>query len=229
METIHFSTDGVVGVNLSVQEESNGDLWLLRVYQSATEPKEPDVFCLRAEERQDLRDYLARRRPGEKPAARNRTLITANGTPDDLADALADALGSMADAFFAADERKGVFDSLSTESVDFGTAYRIGVVSALEKLFKGQLKMGMMPAGPAPKAAQSLSRVEPMTEIHGAVTVCAAADATDEEILGVCNKVLRRMPGWCRVVREGSNVPTVLWPRPCPDYPNRIHYVVLAE
>ena len=58
---------------------------------------------------------------------------------------------------------------------------------------------------------------------------CAASDATDEEILAVCNKALRRMPSWCRVVREGSNVPTVLWPRPCPDYPDRIHYVVLAE
>ena len=227
METIHFSTDGVVGINLSVQEQSNGDLRLLRVYQSAIKPREPDVFCLRAQERQDLRDYLARRRPGEKPAARNTTLITANGTPDDLAD----ALGSMADAFFAEDERKGVFDNLGTGPLDFRDAYRVGVVSALEKLFKGQLQMGViaMPSGPTPKASQFHPRVELMTEMHGAATVCAVNDATDEEILVVCNKALRRMPGWCRVVREGSNVPTVLWPRPCPEYPDRIHYVVLAE
>ena len=53
--------------------------------------------------------------------------------------------------------------------------------------------------------------------------VCAIADATDEEILEVCN---RENPsgtslGWCGVIREGDGAPVQ-----CQDFPDRTHFLV---
>lgn len=64
MESIHFSTNSVVGINLNADEQPKGDLLLLRVFQSATEPREPESFMLRAEERHGLMEYLNRTHGG---------------------------------------------------------------------------------------------------------------------------------------------------------------------
>lgn len=55
--------------------------------------------------------------------------------------------------------------------------------------------------------------------------VCAVADATDEEILDVCN---RENPsgtthGWSEVVREGDGAPV-----PCADDPGRRHFLAVC-
>jgi len=55
--------------------------------------------------------------------------------------------------------------------------------------------------------------------------VCAVEDATDHEILDVCN---RRNPsgttmGWTRVVREAADKSA---PITCEDEPNRTHFLV---
>ena len=57
--------------------------------------------------------------------------------------------------------------------------------------------------------------------------VCVARDATDEEILEVCN---RENPsgttnGWSQVVREDEERPQ-MEPVQCQDDPNRIHLLV---
>jgi hypothetical protein len=230
METIHFFTDGQVGVHLTADELPSGDLRLLRVYQSATHPQEPDVFVLRADERRDLRDYLSRRRPGEKPPARERTLIAVNGANEED---LGEALTQMADAFYAADERAGKFDGLTKDAVEFRYAFRIGAASALTKMVQGQLMAGVMAlpiGGPAPQQVASPTlRIDLLHADNKMITVCACPEATDEEILALCNRDHPRMPSWCRVVHEGANVPTVLWPRPCSLHPGRVHCCVLAE
>jgi hypothetical protein len=60
MESVHFSTNNVVGINLNADEQPNGDLLLLRVFQSATAPQDPESFVLRSEERHGLMEYLNR-------------------------------------------------------------------------------------------------------------------------------------------------------------------------
>ncbi len=65
MENIHFSTNGVIGINLSGEEQPNGDLRLLRVTQSATAPRAPEMFTVRAEERHGLMEYLNRKFGGK--------------------------------------------------------------------------------------------------------------------------------------------------------------------
>ena len=63
--------------------------------------------------------------------------------------------------------------------------------------------------------------------------VCAEKDATDEEILEVCN---RENPsgtqnGWCDVRREvlDDSVRTAATlPVPCDKYPERLHFLVLC-
>jgi len=63
--------------------------------------------------------------------------------------------------------------------------------------------------------------------------VCAEQNATDEEILAVCN---RENPsgtsnGWSRVIREGKP-PSAVWPTErllpvaCGKYPDRKHFIV---
>jgi hypothetical protein len=58
--------------------------------------------------------------------------------------------------------------------------------------------------------------------------VCAHKDATDEEILAVCN---RENPagtsnGWASVVKEDSEFWQGVAPVQCADDPNRMHYMV---
>ncbi len=67
MENIHFSTNGITGINLSGEEQPNGDLLLLRVFQCAAAPRTPETFTVRAEERHGLMEYL-NRKFGEKGA-----------------------------------------------------------------------------------------------------------------------------------------------------------------
>ena len=59
--------------------------------------------------------------------------------------------------------------------------------------------------------------------------VCAVDDATDEEILEVCNSQnpSGTSGGWQEVVREELefNIKEML-PRPCSDYPGRTHFLV---
>lgn len=60
MEVIHFDTDGQVGINLSGEELPNGDVRLLRVIQTGdpTKTQPPEAFTIRAEEREDLMQFL---------------------------------------------------------------------------------------------------------------------------------------------------------------------------
>ena len=61
--------------------------------------------------------------------------------------------------------------------------------------------------------------------------VCTEADATDEEILEVCN---RENPagttrGWCDVIRKNGETGSMeenMGPRSCQKYPGRIHIMV---
>ncbi len=61
--------------------------------------------------------------------------------------------------------------------------------------------------------------------------VCAVADATDDEILEVCN---RENPcgttnGWAKVVREPDGEfgePAEAAPVPCEDHEGRVHFLV---
>lgn len=57
--------------------------------------------------------------------------------------------------------------------------------------------------------------------------VCAIKDATDEEILEVCNKEnpSGTSGGWLEVVREGEEN---MLPVTCEDHPERVHYLVVC-
>lgn len=52
--------------------------------------------------------------------------------------------------------------------------------------------------------------------------VCAVADATDEEILAVCNRD-NPSANWAAVVRDESRV---AGPVPCADFADRTHFMV---
>lgn len=62
--------------------------------------------------------------------------------------------------------------------------------------------------------------------------VCCERDATDEEILSVCNALnpAGTSNGWGSVIRE--NFESTFWPAekmrpvPCDDYPGRVHVLV---
>ncbi len=62
--------------------------------------------------------------------------------------------------------------------------------------------------------------------------VCAVNDATDEEILRVCNmkNPSGARKGWRKVVRTLYDTPwhdtSEALPIPCEDYPNRMHILV---
>ena len=53
--------------------------------------------------------------------------------------------------------------------------------------------------------------------------VCAESDASDEEILSVCNSQNESgtMNGWGEVIREGKGAPVQ-----CADHPDRTHFLV---
>lgn len=72
-------------------------------------------------------------------------------------------------------------------------------------------------------------RVEITRPIVGicVMQVCAVADATDEEILGVCNRLnpAGTEHGWTRVIREGAEHGAML-PVVCSNSPNRKHFLV---
>ena len=58
--------------------------------------------------------------------------------------------------------------------------------------------------------------------------VCAVADATDDEILSICN---RENPagtsnGWSHVCREDDEYWGKTEPGPCADHSGRVHYLV---
>lgn len=57
--------------------------------------------------------------------------------------------------------------------------------------------------------------------------VCAVADATDEEILEVCNRDNPSFTsaGWSYVHRNNTEHPN-LNPGPCQDFPGRVHFLV---
>ena len=68
--------------------------------------------------------------------------------------------------------------------------------------------------------------------------VCAIADATDEEILEVCNtkNPSGTTMGWANVIRENREVGTMdnpkkkvnLAPVQCKDYPDRKHFIAVC-
>jgi len=63
--------------------------------------------------------------------------------------------------------------------------------------------------------------------------VCAIPDATDEEILEICNKEnpSGTEAGWGKVIREIEDVlgeNKGMLPGPCKDFPGRIHYLVFC-
>jgi len=73
-----------------------------------------------------------------------------------------------------------------------------------------------------------MDRVIVLKEWNGliAMSVCAVEDATDEEILEVCNK--ENPSGtdnrWCNVVRNNEEPDRN--PKQCESYPDRLHYLV---
>ncbi len=76
-----------------------------------------------------------------------------------------------------------------------------------------------------------MNRVVVTRSWHGlcGMQVCAAADATDEEILEVCN---RENPsgvsnGWAKVAREDFEQENTR-PVPCGDDPERRHFIVVC-
>lgn len=58
--------------------------------------------------------------------------------------------------------------------------------------------------------------------------VCAHKDATDDEILAVCNRENRAgtSNGWAHVCKEDGEFWKGVAPVQCQDDPNRIHYMV---
>lgn len=58
--------------------------------------------------------------------------------------------------------------------------------------------------------------------------VCARKDATDEEILEVCNRdnPAGTSQGWVTVCKEDSEFFGPTKPVPCADDPDRLHYLV---
>lgn len=222
MDTIHFSTDGDVGIHLTAEEQPNGDLRLTRVYQSALAGRKPESFLLRAQERQDLRTYLGGRSP-EVP--RETEVFRASGVnPDDLALALRE----LAARFFEGDLKAGRFTGVfSPGAEDFRLGYELGMAGAIVKLVSGELAMGIavLPA----RQGRPLPRVEVTrcNENRTVLGVCAAADATDSEILAACNEAKPALTPWSRVIRENTPGFTSRHrPIPCPDYPGRVHLLV---
>ena len=63
-----------------------------------------------------------------------------------------------------------------------------------------------------------------------AMQVCAVKDATDEEILEVCNRENRAgtTNGWCSVVRYEREGREHILPVKCAENPNRTHFIVLC-
>ena len=64
-----------------------------------------------------------------------------------------------------------------------------------------------------------------------AMQVCAEKDATDEEILLVCNRdnVAGTIDGWTRVFREvDEHHKENLLPVQCDDYSERMHFIVFC-
>lgn len=70
----------------------------------------------------------------------------------------------------------------------------------------------------------------PVTENITAMQVCAEVDATDEEILEVCNKdnPSGTTNGWTRVVRGAGEGMVGALPVICADDPGRTHFFVLC-
>jgi len=73
-----------------------------------------------------------------------------------------------------------------------------------------------------------MERVVMTKAFHGiaGMQVCAAADATDEEILSLCNRenLSGTSRGWCAVLRDG--VEEKYLPVTCVDDPARRHFLV---
>jgi len=79
---------------------------------------------------------------------------------------------------------------------------------------------------------------EPFVNIF-TMQVCADKDATDEEILSVCNTQTLEgtSNGWSRVIRKADDVPAFYTsmndarkkalPMQCEDYPDRLYFLVL--
>lgn len=74
--------------------------------------------------------------------------------------------------------------------------------------------------------ASALPRVQVTRAVLGIahMQVCAVKDATDEEILGVCNQEnpSGTTSGWTRVHREGA----LYGPVGCKDHSDRLHIIV---
>jgi hypothetical protein len=76
-----------------------------------------------------------------------------------------------------------------------------------------------------------MRRVEITRPVMGLcqMQVCAVHEATDQEILEVCN---RENPsgttyGWVKVIRNDSDYPQCN-PGPCAQYPERTHFLILC-
>lgn len=63
------------------------------------------------------------------------------------------------------------------------------------------------------------------------MSVCAVADATDEEILFVCNleNPAGTRNGWSEVIRDGmENHPKENYPVCCSDVEGRVHFLIVC-
>ncbi len=60
--------------------------------------------------------------------------------------------------------------------------------------------------------------------------VCTVIDATDEEILKICNEEnpAGTTNGWVRVIREGEDRFPEAFPVSCEKYPDRQHLIVIC-
>lgn len=87
---------------------------------------------------------------------------------------------------------------------------------------------------PYPKPGQRVCVTLPFAGLR-AMQVCAVEDATNEEILEVCNKENPQMVtgGWHTVVRTEEDVfkaevDIAALPGPCVECPGRLHIIVLC-
>ena len=60
MEVIHFETNGEVGINLSGEYLPNGDLRLIRTFQTADPTKilKPEISVIRKKELKSFRQFI---------------------------------------------------------------------------------------------------------------------------------------------------------------------------
>ena len=88
---------------------------------------------------------------------------------------------------------------------------------------------GDCPRAEEPKKEGAMERVEVARCMMGIahMQVCAVADATDEEILNICNKQnpAGTQNGWMVVIRDDKEYPQCN-PIRCNEHPDRMHFMI---